>query len=111
MNKDLTTHYQRKVEEENSLLSRLRNRNRAFILAEVSSFLLAIGFVVLYTLLANAAWTLACGLLALFLYVYIRKLDVRNDRRIKVGEAMVMTYENEINYHHGDFSKLNAGTQ
>lgn len=111
MNKDLTAHYQRKVEEENSLLSRLRNRSRAFILAEVSSFLLAIGFVVVYTLLANAAWTLACGLLALFLYVYIRKLDVRNDRRIKEGEAMVMTYENEINYHHGDFSKLNAGTQ
>ena len=111
MNKELTAHYQRKVEEENSLLSRLRNRSRAFILAEVSSFLLAIGFVVVYTLLANAAWTLACGLLALFLYVYIRKLDVRNDRRIKAGEAMVMTYENEINYHHGDFSKLNAGTQ
>ena len=111
MNKDLTVLYQQKAEETDRMLVSLRNHSRAFILTEIGSFLLAIGFVVLYTLLDNAAWALLCALAALFLYLYIRRLDVRNDRKIKAGEALLQVYQNEIDYQHGNFSGFEAGEQ
>ena len=111
MNKDLTVLYQQKAEETGRMLVSLRNHSRAFILTEIGSFLLAIGFVVLYTLLDNAAWALLCALAALFLYLYIRRLDVRNDRKIKAGEALLQVYQNEIDYQHGNFSGFEAGEQ
>ena len=111
MNKDLTDLYQHKAEETNILLVSLRSRSRFFILTEIGSFLVAIGFVVLYTLLADAAWTLLCAVAALCFYLYIRRRDVLNDRKIKHGEALLGVYQNEIDYQHGNFSGFEAGEQ
>ena len=111
MNKDLTDLYQHKAEETNTQLVSLRSRSRFFILTEIGSFLVAIGFVVLYTLLADAAWTLLCAVAALCFYLYIRRRDVLNDRKIKHGEALLGVYENEIDYQHGNFSGFEAGEQ
>lgn len=111
MNKDLTDLYQHKAEETNIQLVSLRSRSRFFILTEVGSFLVAIGFVVLYTLLADAAWTLLCAVAALCFYLYIRRRDVLNDRKIKHGEALLGVYQNEIDYQHGNFSGFEAGEQ
>ena len=111
MNKNLTDLYQHKAEETNAQLVSLRSRSRFFILTEVGSFLVAIGFVVLYTLLADAAWTLLCAVAALFFYLYIRHRDVLNDRKIKHGEALLGVYQNEIDYQHGNFSGFEAGEQ
>ena len=111
MNKDLTDLYQHKAEETNTQLVSLRSRSRFFILTEIGSFLVAIGFVVLYTLLADAAWTLLCGVAALCFYLYIRRRDVLNDRKIKHGEALLGVYQNEIDYQHGNFSGFEAGEQ
>lgn len=98
MNKDLTDLYQHKAEDTSKTLVSLRNRSRVFILTEMGSFLIAIGFVVLYTLLDNAAWTLFCALAALLFYLYIRRRDVLNDRKIKTSEALLQVYQNEIDY-------------
>lgn len=111
MNKDLTDLYQHKAEETNIQLVSLRSRSRFFILTEIGSFLVAIGFVVLYTLLADAAWTLLCAVAALCFYLYIRRRDVLNDRKIKHGEALLGVYQNEIDYQHGNFSGFEAGEQ
>ena len=111
MNKYLTDLYQHKAEEMNAQLASLRSRNRFFILTEIGSFLVAIGFVVLYTLLANAAWILLCAVAALFFYLYIRHRDVLNDRKIKHGEALLRVYQNEIDYLNGNFSGFEAGEQ
>ena len=111
MNKDLTDLYQHKAEEMNAQLASLRSRNRFFILTEIGSFLVAIGFVVLYTLLADAAWILLCAVAALCFYLYIRHRDVLNDRKIKHGEALLGVYQNEIDYQHGNFSGFEAGEQ
>ena len=111
MNKDLTDVYQHKAEETNAQLVSLRSRSRFFILTEIGSFLVAIGFVVLYTLLADAAWTLLCAVAALCFYLYIRRRDVLNDRKIKHGEALLGVYQNEIDYQHGNFSGFEAGEQ
>ena len=109
MNKDLTDLYQHKAEETSTMLVSLRSRSRFFILTEIGSFLVAIGFVVLYTLLADAAWTLLCAVAALCFYLYIRRRDVLNDRKIKHGEALLGVYQNEIDYQHGNFSGFEAG--
>mgnify|MGYP000689687288 FL=1 len=111
MNRKLTDLYQHKAEETGKMLVSLRNRSRVFILTEIGSFLVAIGFVVLYTLLDNAAWTLFCALAALLFYLYIRHRDVLNDRKIKHGEALLGVYQNEIDYQHGNFSGFEAGEQ
>ena len=111
MNKDLTDLYQHKAEEMNAQLVSLRSRSRFFILTEIGSFLVAIGFVVLYTLLANAAWILLCAVASLFFYLYIRHRDVLNDRKIKHGEALLRVYQNEIDYLNGNFSGFEAGEQ
>lgn len=111
MNKYLTDLYQHKAEETNAQLVSLRSRSRFFILTEIGSFLVAIGFVVLYTLLADAAWTLLCAVAALCFYLYIRRRDVLNDRKIKHGEALLGVYQNEIDYQHGNFSGFEAGEQ
>ena len=111
MNKDLTDLYQHKAEETSIMLVSLRSRSRFFILTEIGSFLVAIGFVVLYTLLADAAWTLLCAVAALCFYLYIRRRDVLNDRKIKHGEALLGVYQNEIDYQHGNFSGFEAGEQ
>ena len=111
MNKYLTDLYQHKAEETSTMLVSLRSRSRFFILTEIGSFLVAIGFVVLYTLLADAAWTLLCAVAALCFYLYIRRRDVLNDRKIKHGEALLGVYQNEIDYQHGNFSGFEAGEQ
>ena len=111
MNKNLTDLYQHKAEETNAQLVSLRSRSRFFILTEIGSFLVAIGFVVLYTLLADAAWTLLCAVAALCFYLYIRRRDVLNDRKIKHGEALLGVYQSEIDYQHGNFSGFEAGEQ
>ena len=111
MNKDLTDLYQHKAEETSTMLVSLRSRSRFFILTEIGSFLVAIGFVVLYTLLADAAWTLLCAVAALCFYLYIRRRDVLNDRKIKHGEALLGVYQSEIDYQHGNFSGFEAGEQ
>ena len=111
MNKDLTDLYQHKTEEISTMLVSLRSRSRFFILTEIGSFLVAIGFVVLYTLLADSAWTLLCALAALCFYLYIRRRDVLNDRKIKTAEALQRVYQNEIDYLNGNFSGFEAGDQ
>ena len=111
MNKYLTDLYQHKAEETSTMLVSLRSRSRFFILTEIGSFLVASGFVVLYTLLADAAWTLLCAVAALCFYLYIRRRDVLNDRKIKHGEALLGVYQNEIDYQHGNFSGFEAGEQ
>ena len=111
MNKDLTDLYQHKTEEISTMLVSLRSRSRFFILTEIGSFLVAIGFVVLYTLLADSAWTLLCALAALCFYLYIRRRDVLNDRKIKTAEALQRVYQNEIDYLNGNFSGFEAGEQ
>ena len=111
MNKSLTDLYQRKAEETGNVLVSLRSRSRFFILTEIGSFLVAIGFVVLYTLLADSAWTLLCALAALCFYLYIRRRDVLNDRKIKTAEALQRVYQNEIDYLNGNFSGFEAGEQ
>ena len=88
MNENLITLYKDKIIALTRSINSLRAKSRAFIIAEILSFVVSIGFIVLFTVLDKASWTLGAALCVLFLYFYIRNLDTKNDRKIADAIAL-----------------------
>lgn len=109
MNKTLNGLYKKRITELAQTISSLRAKSRIFVMAEVLSFAVSIGFVVLFTVLDDASWTLGVALCVLFLYFYIRNLDTKNDRKITDASALKLVYEKEVAYQTGDYTKFDAG--
>ena len=109
MNKTLNGLYKKRITELAQTISSLRAKSRIFVMAEVLSFAVSIGFVVLFTVLDDASWTLGVALCVLFLYFYIRNLDTKNDRKIADAVALKLVYEKEVAYQTGDYTKFDAG--
>ena len=109
MNKTLNGLYKKRIAELVQTISSLRAKSRIFVMAEVLSFAVSIGFVVLFTVLDDASWTLGAALCVLFLYFYIRNLDTKNDRKIADASALKLVYEKEVAYQTGDYTKFDAG--
>lgn len=109
MNKTLNGLYKKRITELVQTISSLRAKSRIFVMAEVLSFAISIGFVVLFTVLDDASWTLGVALCVLFLYFYIRNLDTKNDRKIADASALKLVYEKEVAYQTGDYTKFDAG--
>lgn len=109
MNKTLNGLYKKRITELVQTISSLRAKSRIFVMAEVLSFAVSIGFVVLFTVLNDASWTLGVALCVLFLYFYIRNLDTKNDRKIADALALKLVYEKEVAYQTGDYTKFDAG--
>ena len=87
----------------------LQHRDRFFIIGEIISFLTMIGFIVLDTILTDAAWTLVLSALSLAAYIVIRKMDVRTGEKRQQLEDLRTVYMNEIAGANGDFSCFDAG--
>lgn len=109
MNKSLNELYKKQIVELTQTIYRLRTKSRLFVITEILSFAVSIAFVVMFTVLNNASWTLGVALCVLFLYFYIRNLDTKNDRDIADALALKLTYEKEIAYQEGDYTKFDAG--
>ncbi len=109
MNKTLNELYKKRITELVQTISSLRAKSRIFVMAEVLSFAVSIGFVVLFTVLDDASWTLGVALCVLFFYFYIRNLDTKNDRKIADALALKLVYEKEVAYQTGDYTKFDAG--
>lgn len=109
MNKTLNELYKKRITELVQTIGSLRAKSRIFVMAEVLSFAVSIGFVVLFTVLDDASWTLGVALCVLFLYFYIRNLDTKNDRKIADASALKLVYEKEVAYQTGDYTKFDAG--
>lgn len=109
MNKTLNGLYKKRIAELVQTISSLRAKSRIFVMAEVLLFAVSIGFVVLFTVLDDASWTLGVALCVLFLYFYIRNLDTKNDRKIADASALKLVYEKEVAYQTGDYTKFDAG--
>ena len=109
MNENLNKLYKEQIAALAQSIGSLRAKSRAFVMAEVLSFAVSIGFVVLFTVLDDASWTLGVALCVLFLYFYIRNLDTKNDRKIADASALKLVYEKEVAYQTGDYTKFDAG--
>ena len=109
MNENLNKLYKEQIAALAQSIGSLRAKSRVFVMAEVLSFGVSIGFVVLFTILSDASWTLGVALCVLFLYFYIRNLDIKNDRKITDAVALKLVYEKEVAYQTGDYTKFDAG--
>ena len=109
MNDNLNKLYKEQIAALAQSIGSLRAKSRVFVMAEVLSFAVSIGFVVLFTVLNDASWTLGVALCVLFLYFYIRNLDTKNDRKIADALALKLVYEKEVAYQTGDYTKFDAG--
>lgn len=109
MNENLNKLYKEQIAALAQSIGSLRAKSRVFVMAEVLSFAVSIGFVVLFTVLDDASWTLGVALCVLFLYFYIRNLDIKNDRKIADALALKLVYEKEVAYQTGDYTKFDAG--
>ena len=109
MNENLNKLYKEQIAALAQSIGSLRAKSRVFVMAEVLSFAVSIGFVVLFTVLNDASWTLGVALCVLFLYFYIRNLDTKNDRKIADALALKLVYEKEVAYQMGDYTKFDAG--
>ena len=109
MNENLNKLYKEQIAALAQSIGSLRAKSRIFVMAEVLSFAVSIGFVVLFTVLSDASWTLGAALCVLFLYFYIRNLDTKNDRKIADAVALKLVYEKEVAYQTGDYTKFDAG--
>ena len=109
MNENLNKLYKEQIAALAQSIGSLRAKSRVFVMAEVLSFAVSIGFVVLFTVLNDASWTLGVALCVLFLYFYIRNLDTKNDRKIADALALKLVYEKEVAYQTGDYTKFDAG--
>ena len=109
MNENLNKLYKEQIAALAQSIGSLRAKSRVFVMAEVLSFAVSIGFVVLFTVLNDASWTLGVALCVLFLYFYIRNLDTKNDRKIADASALKLVYEKEVAYQTGDYTKFDAG--
>lgn len=109
MNENLNKLYKEQIAALAQSIGSLRAKSRVFVMAEVLSFAVSIGFVVLFTVLDDASWTLGVALCVLFLYFYIRNLDTKNDRKIADAVALKLVYEKEVAYQTGDYTKFDAG--
>lgn len=110
MNTTLFSFYKDRVDTLASQIQHLRNKNKAFIAAELITFLLAIALVAAFTAVAAVGtWALFLAALSLVFYVGIRRKDVKNSRRIERMEDLKRVYEKEVEYLHGDFSSFDDG--
>lgn len=109
MNENLNKLYKEQIAALAQSIGSLRAKSRIFVMAEVLSFAVSIGFVVFFTVLNDASWTLGVALCVLFLYFYIRNLDIKNDRKITDALALKLVYEKEVAYQTGDYTKFDAG--
>lgn len=86
-------------------------KNQAFMGGEILSFITAIGFVVLFTVIDGASWTLWMAAVAMVAYLVVRYFYVRNDHAIEKLRALKTVYENEVRYLDGDFSCFGSGEE
>lgn len=86
-------------------------KNQAFMGGEILSFITAVGFVVLFTVIDGASWTLWMAGVAMVAYLVVRYFYVRNDHAIEKLQALKTVYENEVRYLDGDFSRFGSGEE
>ena len=103
--------YQRKAQSYGQQAQSLRNRGRGFVVAEVILF---VAFMASLAGVTQTGWRMAAAVLALVSlagYVVLRRLDVRNDTRIRHLEDLQTVYDREARAQRGDYEAFDAGTR
>ena len=105
----ILTLYSGKHDEFVNEINTLKHKSRGFILGEVLTFLLFIGFLVLFTITDFGLVFIAMALISILAYVGIRYADVKNNAKIDIKESLDLVYKHEIMAINGDFSCFDNG--
>jgi ABC-type multidrug transport system fused ATPase/permease subunit len=105
----ILTLYSGKHDEFVNEINTLKHKSRGFILGEVFTFLLFIGFLVLFTITDFGLVFIAMALISILAYVGIRYADVKNNAKIDIKESLDLVYKHEIMAINGDFSCFDNG--
>lgn len=108
---EIRQQYTSEIEELQSQIIIRNLKNQAFVGGEILSFIVAVGFVVLYTVIDGASWTLWMAAVAMIAYLIVRYFYVQNDRSIEKLHALKTVYEDEVKYLDGDFSSFGNGEE
>ena len=95
---EIRQQYSSEIEELQSQIIIRNLKNQAFVGGEILSFIVAVGFVVLYTVIDGASWTLWMAAVAMIAYLIVRYFYVQNDRSIEKLHALKTVYEDEVKY-------------
>lgn len=106
----LNEFYAANVDSLSEKISGLKHKSKVLVAAELTTFILSITFVVMFTAIdAVGMWTLYTAAGLLLAYLAIRKLDVSNSDRIERLSDKRSVYEKEMRYHKGDYSVFDDG--
>ena len=108
---DNQVYYASRVREYAERIRHLKHRNRLFIIGEIATFVLVLIFIALSTVITGGRWLLLAAAAVFLVYVWIRQMDVRNERRIHSLEDLRSVYEHEVSYLEGDFTPFDSGEQ
>ena len=95
-------------------LSALRARGRGFVVVEIVAFVVFFALLVGATQTSHSGWRMAevvLSLVSLVVYLSVRRLDVRNDERIRDEEDLRTAYEREAQAQRGDHSAFDDGAR
>jgi hypothetical protein len=86
----------------------LKRKSHFFIGGEITSFLLVILFIVVYTVEPKVGYPLL-AFASLIAYIVIRRIDVSNGEKMEEYGSLLKVCQNEIRYIDGDFSAFDKG--
>lgn len=92
-------------------ISRLKQRNRLFVTAELGLFAVVLLLVAVYTAVAAGTVFLFLAAAVFGAYVVVRRLDAGNGKRIDSLSRTHEVYRKELLYLDGDFSLFADGRQ
>lgn len=92
----------------------LHRRGRGFAVTEVVTFIAFFAILVGATQTVSGVWRVTEGVLALAMlavYIVVRRMDVRNDERIRCLEDLHAAYDRERKAQQGDYSAFDDGAR
>jgi hypothetical protein len=109
MKQKLRKEYRLKCEAYDLQIARLRGYDRAFVIAEITTFVVGVSLLVVRASVFPHNWILMIALAVMIAYFYIRYLDTRNSHRIESLVSLRRASQDEINFLDGNFSAFDAG--
>lgn len=106
---NLKEHYQSEVNALAERIQDLKRKNRTYVVTELTSFCLAVAAFAFYCPRGMSTPYLIAALALFALYLLIRRVDILNDKKIKILLKRHAVYIREVSYMQGDYSCFDDG--
>lgn len=108
---NLKERYSAEAETLENRIKELRAKSRRYVIFEISNFCLAVAAFAFYCLKELHTPCLIAAIALMFLYVMVRRVDVLNDRKIKIMLKRHAVYSKELSFMQGDYSCFDDGAR